>query len=327
LDLISSTIAFNTGQLPANLWSQGSPDSVANTIISNPIGGANCLDTVTTDGGSNLVFPGSCDGLTALTADPLLQPLADNGGPTQTHALGWPSPALDAGTSQGDDMDQRDFFRPRDIPTVANVADGADIGAVEMRDSTPPVDPTLDSPSHDVNVGSKDRTVDITWTGASDEGFGVDGYSFDWTTTPTHVPDQTKDAEESATGTTSPSLPDGNSHWFHLRTVDNAGNWTNTVHLGPFVIDATAPETTFTKVPRKRIETSKARVRVRFAFTASEPSSTFECKLDKKPVAACSSPRVLKVKPGRHRFSVQSTDQLGNTDASPAVHKFRVVKA
>jgi hypothetical protein len=286
------------------------------------------LDTVDTDGGSNLVFPGSCAGLTPLTADPLLQPLADNGGPTQTHALGWPSPALDAGTSQGDTTDQRDMTRPVDIPTISNANDGADIGAVEMAtDSTPPVDPVLDSPSHDVNVGSSDRTVDITWTGASDVGFGVDGYSFDWTTSPTHAPDQTKDAEESAAGTTSPSLPDGNSHWFHLRTRANAGNWTSTVHLGPFVIDATAPETTFTKVPRKRIETAKARVRVRFAFTASEPNSSFECKLDKKPLAACSSPRVLKVKPGRHRFSVQSTDQLENTDATPAVHRFRVIKA
>jgi beta-lactam-binding protein with PASTA domain len=34
---------------------------------------------------------------------------------------------------------------------------------------------------------------------------------------------------------TSPALSNG-SWYFHLRTRDNAGNWTATRHLGPFVI-------------------------------------------------------------------------------------------
>ncbi len=50
------------------------------------------------------------------SADPLLQGLADNGGTTQTHALGAGSPAIDAGTS-ATSYDQRGLYRKgtRDI--------------------------------------------------------------------------------------------------------------------------------------------------------------------------------------------------------------------
>ena len=41
--------------------------------------------------------------------------------------------------------------------------------------------------------------------------------------------------------TTSSALGDGNDHYFHLSTCDNAGNCTATVHAGPFWIDTAAP--------------------------------------------------------------------------------------
>jgi hypothetical protein len=104
-------------------------------------------------------------------------------------------------------------------------------------DLTSPSDPTVSSSSHTVGVASSDQTVDVTFAGAFDGLSGVDGFSYQWSTSPSTLPDTTKDAEETATGTTSPTLADG-SHYFHLRTRDNAGNWTATVHLGPFVIAA-----------------------------------------------------------------------------------------
>ncbi|UCH93481.1 MAG: hypothetical protein JSV88_24860, partial [Candidatus Aminicenantes bacterium] len=64
--------------------------------------------------------------------DPLLAPLADNGGLTLTHALLINSPAIDAGTSAGISGDQRGCTRPVDIPGIFNVNDGADIGAYEL---------------------------------------------------------------------------------------------------------------------------------------------------------------------------------------------------
>jgi hypothetical protein len=60
-----------------------------------------------------------------IAADPLLAPLADNGGTTKTHALGAGSPALDRGLSGTWDWDQRGTGFPR-------VLNGfADIGAYE----------------------------------------------------------------------------------------------------------------------------------------------------------------------------------------------------
>lgn len=62
-----------------------------------------------------------------ISADPLLGPLQDNGGPTWTHALLAGSPAIDAGSNPGGlDFDQRGIGYPR----VAGAS--ADIGAFEM---------------------------------------------------------------------------------------------------------------------------------------------------------------------------------------------------
>ncbi len=65
--------------------------------------------------------------------NPQLGPLADNGGPTPTHALLPGSPALDAGNSTIA-TDQRGFRRPVDLPAVANATggNGSDIGAFEL---------------------------------------------------------------------------------------------------------------------------------------------------------------------------------------------------
>jgi trypsin len=107
-------------------------------------------------------------------------------------------------------------------------------------DTVAPSDPTLSSPSHTVGIASDDPTVEVSFSGAADGLSGVDGFSYQWSASPTTVPDTSKDAEESATGTTSPALANGDSHYFHLRTRDNAGNWTSTAHLGPFVIETQA---------------------------------------------------------------------------------------
>jgi hypothetical protein len=75
---------------------------------------------------------------TPLTADPLLGPLQDNGGPTRTMAPASGSPALDAGREAGLVVDQRGFPRPSDLPGVANFAGGTDMGAVEIQAPAPP---------------------------------------------------------------------------------------------------------------------------------------------------------------------------------------------
>lgn len=74
---------------------------------------------------------------TASTADPLLGPLGDNGGPTQTMAPAPNSPAVDAGAAFVLTRDQRGFARPSDFPAIPNLADGSDIGAVELQAPLP----------------------------------------------------------------------------------------------------------------------------------------------------------------------------------------------
>jgi hypothetical protein len=67
--------------------------------------------------------------------NPGLGPLADNGGPTQTHAVLNGSPALDQGDG-GFVRDQRGEPRPVDLPDVGNArgGDGSDVGAFELQD-------------------------------------------------------------------------------------------------------------------------------------------------------------------------------------------------
>jgi hypothetical protein len=92
-----------------------------------------------------------------------------------------------------------------------------------------------------VNVWSNDNTVDVTWTAGTDHETGVDGYSILWNKAASTVPDAIKDVEETTYITTSPALTNGD-WYFHIRAVDNAGNWAvGAAHLGPFKIDTLLP--------------------------------------------------------------------------------------
>src|SRR5205085_6426797 len=90
-------------------------------------------------GGSITPTTGDQIGTSSSSINPLLGPLASNGGPTQTHALLADSPAIDAGHSSGSATDQRGagFTRPVDLndafyPNAAG-GDSADIGAYELQ--------------------------------------------------------------------------------------------------------------------------------------------------------------------------------------------------
>ena len=94
-------------------------------------------------------------------------------------------------------------------------------------------------------------------------------------------------------------------------------------------VDTTPPQTEITKSPANKPSKPKAKYR----FTASEPGSTFECKLKgkglKKKVKQfndCDSPRKYKrLDQGKFRFQVRAIDAAGNVDPTPAKDKFRVV--
>lgn len=136
----NSTIALNSAdQYGAGgifLGSGGSLDLQSTIVASNTTNGTTYAadisgsDTaITISGDHNLIMASDLPTPSGtLTADPLLQTLADNGGPTWTLALGDGSPAIDAGSNPDNlDFDQRGTGFARVSGTAA------DIGAFEVQ--------------------------------------------------------------------------------------------------------------------------------------------------------------------------------------------------
>ena len=151
-----STLASNEAPSGANLLVLGAGGTamLESAILADPLGGGQSCEVgggaVLTSNGHNLADDASCalNGPADQPAiDPQLEPLADNGGPTPTHALAPSSPAVDAGISDGTRADQRGLPRPVDLAEIANASggEGADVGAFERQpsgsepsDATPP---------------------------------------------------------------------------------------------------------------------------------------------------------------------------------------------
>lgn len=133
-----STFFGNSALEGGGLYHQAGTITLFNNILAGSMVGGDCESgdgAVIVDGGGNLVEDGSC-GFPA-GGDPLLGPLADNGGPTLTYLPAQDSPAVDmAEEANCATLDQRGLARPIDGDGDGSAA--CDIGAVE-RDVPPPV--------------------------------------------------------------------------------------------------------------------------------------------------------------------------------------------
>jgi hypothetical protein len=116
--------------------------------------GASINETVA---GSNLVG-----------VNPMLAPLASNGGTTMTMVPLTNSPVIDKGSSFGLGTDQRGLTRPVDLPNYKNSAaaggDGSDIGAVELQSNPGGGDEnafTVSSPRRNKKNGTATVTVTL----------------------------------------------------------------------------------------------------------------------------------------------------------------------
>ncbi len=83
------------------------------------------------------------------------------------------------------------------------------------------------------------------------------------------------------------------------------------------------PNTLLRRHPKRNVRAEKKRVKVRFAFYSNVPGARFECKLDKRKLMPCSSPKRYKVKLGQHKFAVEAVSAAG-ADPTPATFRFRV---
>jgi hypothetical protein len=142
--VLNSTIAFNTashvgGGLAPDIGSYGGATTLVSSIVAQnqaprnaeiglpdwapppAVAGSNNLLLAAPD--AEVILPAD-----TLFADPLLQPLAGNGGPTATHAIPACSPAIDAGLNPEDAE-----FDQRLDPYVRVFAGGVDIGAFELQ--------------------------------------------------------------------------------------------------------------------------------------------------------------------------------------------------
>ena len=117
IDVLNTIIAGNNGLMGQNDL-LGSFNSLGANLIGGSDGTNSFIDGLNLDRVGNGTSP----------FDPVIGPLASNGGPTQTHALLIGSPAIDNGNnSGGDPVDQRGGRRPTDTT--------ADIGAFEIQEN------------------------------------------------------------------------------------------------------------------------------------------------------------------------------------------------
>jgi len=148
LTITNSTFSGNSAVVGggiANVHTGNTGDAtltIGSTVLNAGASGANISNsggTVTSlgynlssdDGGGFLTGRGD-----QINTAPMLGPLADNGGPTFTHALLTGSPAIDQGKNfSGSTTDQRGFFRTFDNFSIPNApgGDGTDIGAFEVQ--------------------------------------------------------------------------------------------------------------------------------------------------------------------------------------------------
>jgi hypothetical protein len=149
--LASNTVAIGSGGGGPSLdganasFAAGIPAATefSDSILADPVGAGSCSATHPFSGGYNLDSENTCGFDTLVSgdvfnADPMLGPLADNGGPTQTRGLLPGSAAIDQGlVGAGETTDQRGtgYVRVFDQPAVSPLTGGdeSDIGAFELQ--------------------------------------------------------------------------------------------------------------------------------------------------------------------------------------------------
>ena len=147
MSLESGVVQLRNTLIARNAYGPGgAPLPQTNGLPPAPDGQGSDLFGQFTSQGYNLI--GKVDGSTGVAAgtngdqagsasepiDPLLGPLAENGGRTPTHSLLPGSPAIDSGKSFGRRKDQRGSQRPYDFKTTPKAPGGdkADIGSFEL---------------------------------------------------------------------------------------------------------------------------------------------------------------------------------------------------
>jgi len=112
----------------------------------------------------------------------------------------------------------------------------------------------------------------------------------------------------------------------------NANGWRVDAESGPlsgttviaYAYCVRLPNTTITSV---HVKSKKRKATFGFRGTTGEGGPRFQCSLDGKPFAACTSPKTYrKLKFGQHTFAVRALDPARRVDPSPATRSFKIKK-
>jgi CSLREA domain-containing protein len=331
----NSTITANVSPSAGGILNEpitGSDGEVtlSGSIIANNSNGDCGGSSPYTSTGHNLIETVSCtisgdtaDDITGV--DPSLGSLADNGGPTFTHALLGDSPAIDENPEcPPPTADQRGIDRPQgpecDIgafettppsSTITFPADDALYRAATFAagcaDGTPNVcgaaSPNPDGAALDlVEVRIQRASDDMYWSGSV------------W---------QQVEAWNAASGTSSWTYgftPGDDTYTLSSRSTDDDGYVESTATV-MFTVDTMPPDTSIAMGPGGPTNDATPS----FTFTSTEQGSTFECSVDAAVFTPCSSgDETSLLLDGAHTFYVRATDPAGNTDDTAASRQFTV---
>lgn len=119
-------------------------------------------------------------------------------------------------------------------------------------DTSPPNITLITSPSHPQDVWKNSSDISISWI-SNDVTSGVKGFSYALSNNPTYIPDSLIDTSNNSI--ILQNIADG-IWYFHIRALDNAGNWGDEITYGPIKIDTSYPQliTTLSKEIIKKEE-------------------------------------------------------------------------
>lgn len=343
----SSTIAGNSAPVASGAGGEETVPTVPaqpstsvifrNTIVAGNLLGPNCSFPIGSEGG-NLQGDSSCHfaGLRDRTvADPGVDAVANNGGPTMTMAIQPGSLALDGGVGPCPLTDQRGVSRPQNGVCDSGAFESQ--GPFPPPDALPPDTDYLSGPFQDTEATSA-----FTFSGTDNTTPG-ELLAFECRLLVTEVgeppepPDPTAppDPELAWLGCSSPwqvPLIEDGLYRFEVRAIDRAGNIdpTPAVHTFNAAPDVIPPDTFFLETPPNPSTSSSATFTVGGTDDQTPPAFLeIECRIDTLDPEAwleCTNPAVYSnLTLGTHTVEARATDGGDNVDPTPARFTWEVL--
>jgi large repetitive protein len=240
--------------------------------------------------------------------------------PTNQTSATFAFTATEAGSTFECRVDGAAFTSCTSSKTYTGIAAGPHTFEVRATDPAGNTDPS--PASHDWTIDTASPDTSISSGPASPTNQTAATFAFGGTETPVTFECRLDGA--SFAPCASPKSYSGltaGTHTFDVRAVDSAGNVDPTPASHAWTVDLAAPDTTITSGPATPTNQTSAS----FAFSATEPGSTFECRLDGVAFTPCTSGESYTgLAAGAHTFDVRATDPAGNTDQTPASHGWTV---